>query len=91
MLKRQTRQRREFLYKKSHEAVDVLINERKRDAREALKTGKKLVAESGLETELQFDDKESIDDEYSRVGERDPRVLVTTSRDPSVRLAVITG
>ena len=28
-----------------------------------------------------------IDDEYARAGEVDPRVLVTTSRDPSSRLA----
>ncbi len=27
-----------------------------------------------------------IDDEYARAGERDPKVLVTTSRDPSSRL-----
>lgn len=27
-----------------------------------------------------------VDDEYARAGERDPRILVTTSRDPSSRL-----
>ena len=27
-----------------------------------------------------------IDDEYAHAGERDPKVLVTTSRDPSSRL-----
>lgn len=28
-----------------------------------------------------------LDDEYGRAGEADPRVLVTTSRDPSSRLS----
>lgn len=27
-----------------------------------------------------------VDDEYARAGERDPKVLVTTSRDPTSRL-----
>lgn len=27
-----------------------------------------------------------VDDEYARAGERDPKILVTTSRDPSSRL-----
>ena len=27
-----------------------------------------------------------IDDEYAHAGERDPKVLITTSRDPSSRL-----
>ncbi|KAK4535074.1 hypothetical protein CDCA_CDCA03G1099 [Cyanidium caldarium] len=28
-----------------------------------------------------------VDDEYARAGERDPKVVITTSRDPSTRLA----
>lgn len=28
-----------------------------------------------------------MDDEYARAGERDPKILITTSRDPSSRLA----
>jgi U3 small nucleolar ribonucleoprotein protein IMP4 len=28
-----------------------------------------------------------IDDEYARAGERDPKILITTSRDPSSRLS----
>ena len=27
-----------------------------------------------------------IDDEYAHAGERDPKILITTSRDPSTRL-----
>ncbi len=30
--------------------------------------------------------KENLDDEYARAGERDPKILLTTSRDPSSKL-----
>jgi len=48
-------------------------------------------AELRNEAELEDDNtavpRTHADDEYARAGERDPKVLVTTSRDPSSRLA----
>ncbi|PWZ00650.1 putative IMP4-component of the U3 small nucleolar ribonucleo protein [Testicularia cyperi] len=97
MLRRQTRERREYIYKKALEAKEAQIYARKEKIREALASGKPLPPElKGKEAEnlgrdLALDAAQdtpgtSIDDEYSRAGTYDPRVLVTTSRDPSSRL-----
>jgi len=48
--------------------------------------------EAALRREVELEDDNTavprthIDDEYAHAGERDPKVLVTTSRDPSSRL-----
>ncbi|EST07586.1 Brix domain protein [Kalmanozyma brasiliensis GHG001] len=97
MLRRQTRERREYIYKKALESKEKQIYERKQQIREALASGKPLPPSlRGKEAEelgrdLSLDAAQdvpgsSIDDEYSRAGTYDPRVLVTTSRDPSSRL-----
>ncbi|KAI3493198.1 hypothetical protein L1887_42038 [Cichorium endivia] len=97
MLRRQTRERREYIYKKALESKEKQIYDRKQAIREALASGKPLPAElrgkdaTDLGRDLNLDAAQdapgtSIDDEYSRAGTYDPRVLVTTSRDPSTRL-----
>ena len=97
MLRRQTRERREYIYKKALESKEKQIYQRKQAIREALASGKPLPASlSGGEAaelgrDLNLDAAQaapgtSIDDEYSRSGTYDPRVLVTTSRDPSSKL-----
>lgn len=97
MLRRQTRERREYIYKKALESKEKQIYERKQQIREALASGKPLPPSlsSAEATELGRDlnldaaqdvPSSSIDDEYSRGGTYDPRVLVTTSRDPSSKL-----
>ncbi|KAN0063232.1 snoRNA-binding rRNA-processing protein imp4 [Thecaphora frezii] len=97
MLRRQTRERREYIYKKALEAKEKQIYERKQRIREALASGKPIPQDlKGKEAELLGKDlnldaaqelpSQSIDDEYSRAGQYDPKVLITTSRDPSSRL-----
>ena len=97
MLRRQTRERREYIYKKALESKEKQIYERKQQIRQALASGKPLpdslkrqeAEELGRDLNLdaaQAAPGSSIDDEYSRAGTYDPRVLVTTSRDPSSRL-----
>lgn len=39
-----------------------------------------------LEDDVTAEQHTHIDDEYARAGERDPKILLTTSRDPSSRL-----
>ncbi len=97
MIKRDTRLRKEFLLKK-HKAVDELQrNEKKRKIQVALDQGKKipteLIPESrALHHDLEMDVRPIedgvawFDDEYANVGSYDPKVCVTTSRDPSSRL-----
>lgn len=107
MLRRQARERREYIYRKSLEQQEQLLFERKQKVRQLLAAGKPIPKEllqghgtgSANESaelrslarnvpvdEAQAEPSTSVDDEYSTAGQYDPRVLVTTSRDPSSRL-----
>ncbi|KAF9923053.1 snoRNA-binding rRNA-processing protein imp4 [Linnemannia zychae] len=96
MIRRQTRLRREYLYRKSLEGKDRQIFERKQAVKEAIASGKPIPTELKNEgaqftKDLQYDEAQAaptthIDDEYALAGVYDPKVLVTTSRDPSSRL-----
>lgn len=97
--RRQTRLRREYMYRKSLEGKERHSYEQKRLIRQALAEGKPLPTEvrasydqSRHEMDLE-DTKTSewahhlnVDDEYANAGLLEPRVCVTTSRDPSSRL-----
>eukprot|EP00618_Florenciella_parvula_P007572 CAMPEP_0119529184 /NCGR_PEP_ID=MMETSP1344-20130328/43227_1 /TAXON_ID=236787 /ORGANISM="Florenciella parvula, Strain CCMP2471" /LENGTH=274 /DNA_ID=CAMNT_0007568745 /DNA_START=170 /DNA_END=991 /DNA_ORIENTATION=- len=96
-IRRNVRLRKEYLYRKSLEGVEAEKYEKKRAIREALKEGKalptelrgeqeKLREEIGWEDERTENAPQAIDDEYAFAGTRDPKICVTTSRDPSSRL-----
>lgn len=96
-VRRNTRLRREYLYRKSLEGKEREYYERRRRIREALQEGKSLPTELtaeadairdelSLEDDAHLEQKTHMDDEYARAGEIDPKVLVTTARDPSSRL-----
>lgn len=95
--RRQTRLRREYLYRKSLEGREKVAYEQKRLVREALAAGKPLPTEvrasyDKLKNAVDAEDKKTeavrthVDDEYGDAGLSDPRVCVTTSRDPSSRM-----
>jgi len=97
MQRRQARERREYLYRKGTEQQERSTHERKRKLKEALESGKPIPTElrkeaAELKRQIDFDDDktsilpESRDDEYRLAGVYDPKVVVTTSRDPSSRL-----
>ncbi|CEO98505.1 Brix domain-containing protein [Plasmodiophora brassicae] len=97
MIRRNARLRREYMYRKSLEGKERALYERKKQVRKALEEGTRIPTElrgeeADLRADLQFDDAlteapaSSIDDEYRHAGIRDPKVLVTTSRNPSSRL-----
>ncbi|KAH7102750.1 Brix-domain-containing protein [Auriculariales sp. MPI-PUGE-AT-0066] len=96
MFRRQARERREYIYHKSLEAQERATFERKQKVKAALAEGKQLPTElkkdaQKLAKDLAFDESQQeptthIDDEYARAGERDPKLLITTSRDPSSKL-----
>ncbi|OAJ41837.1 hypothetical protein BDEG_25377 [Batrachochytrium dendrobatidis JEL423] len=98
MIRRQTRLRREYLYRKASESKDNLIYERKQQLKQAIEDGKPIPGDirndaEELRKDLVFDENQTaptnhIDDEYARAGEVDPKVLLTTSRDPSSRLTM---
>ncbi|XP_039251553.2 U3 small nucleolar ribonucleoprotein IMP4-like [Styela clava] len=97
MLRRQARERREFLYRKSVEDKRRTIQEKKDKLKRSLDENKIIPTELrkdalALQSELEFDDKgaagvsNSIDDEYRWVGVEDPKIMITTSHDPSSKL-----
>jgi U3 small nucleolar ribonucleoprotein protein IMP4 len=97
MLRRNARLRKEYLYKKALEDREAVTFEKKRKLQQALDNNKAIPTElRGEDRKLRktldlADDRtreqrSHIDDEYAYIGVKDPKVLVTTSRDPSSRL-----
>ncbi|KTG44149.1 hypothetical protein cypCar_00011301 [Cyprinus carpio] len=97
MLRREVRLRKEYLYRKSQEDRLYTIEEKKQKLKSALDENRLLpteVRKEALELQklLEFDDEggedvsSHVDDEYKWAGVEDPKVMVTTSRDPSSRL-----
>jgi U3 small nucleolar ribonucleoprotein protein IMP4 len=96
--RRNARLRREYLYRKGLEGKERAVYENKRKVKEALEQGKTVPTDlrfeaDDLQKEIGFDDarteqapKSHIDDEYGRAGVIDPKIMLTTSRDPSSRL-----
>jgi U3 small nucleolar ribonucleoprotein protein IMP4 len=95
-IRREIRLRKDFLYRKQVDAQQTIRNDKKRKIKSALEEGKALPTELIFEarqlqheSELdldQTDEPAEIDDEYANAGSREPKVCITTSRDPSSRL-----
>ncbi|KAK4592162.1 hypothetical protein RGQ29_016604 [Quercus rubra] len=97
MNRRNTRLRREYLYRKSLEGKERILYEKKRMIKEALQEGKPIPTElrneeAELRHQIDLEDESTavprthIDDEYANASERDPKILITTSRNPSAPL-----
>ncbi|GAV79034.1 Brix domain-containing protein [Cephalotus follicularis] len=97
MLRRNIRLRREYLYRKNLEGKDRLLYENKRKIKQALQEGKPIPTElrnveAALREEIDLEDQNTaiprthIDDDYANATERDPKILLTTSRNPSAPL-----
>ncbi|KAJ3959119.1 snoRNA-binding rRNA-processing protein imp4 [Colletotrichum tropicale] len=101
MIRKQARQRRDYLYRRALMLKDAETNEKKAALKSALASGKPLdpsiAKDKSLRKDYQYDESRpdltvneelDLDDEYSQLsGIQDPRILVSTSRDPSSRLA----
>ncbi|XP_051821811.1 U3 small nucleolar ribonucleoprotein protein IMP4-like [Antechinus flavipes] len=97
MFRREARLRREYLYRKAQEQKHHLLEEKKLRLKRALEINQPIPPELcrealTLQQALEFDDVGSEDvlnhqdDEYRWAGVEDPRIMITTSRDPSSRL-----
>lgn len=87
-------QLREYIYRKSLEERQRAVEEKREKIRDALENNKK------IDTALRKDAIElangaewggqimSIDDEYRWAGTKDPKIVITTSREPSSKLKV---
>ncbi|KAF2462246.1 anticodon-binding protein [Lineolata rhizophorae] len=101
MIRRHARERRDYLYRRALTLRDAEIARKRSLLKSSLETGKPLDAsvasDKALRADYAFDepragrsaaDELALDDEYAHLsGVTDPRVLVTTSRDPSARLS----
>lgn len=101
MLRRHARQRRDYLSRRARTLRDAEIAEKRATLKRSLATGKPLDPSVAHDPPLRHDypydesragrtaqEELDLDDEYAALsGVVDPRVLVTTSRDPSARLA----
>jgi len=93
-IRREVRLRKEFLLKKQQENVSETRNEKKRLLQAAIEEGVSIPTEIVKESRALYHEMEmdlaktdtNLDDEYAQVGSRDPKVCVTTSRDPSSKL-----
>jgi len=98
MIRRYARQRREYLYRKSLEGKEKELYDRKQKLRRALAEGKAVPTElqqdaDELSKQIELEDentqrlRELVDDEYANAGTEEPVIFITTSRNPSSRLA----
>ena len=101
MIRRQARERRDYIYRRALQLRDASIAEKRALLKKSLATGKRLDPAVADDKELRKDFKydesldpesaqaqQDVDDEYSMLsGLADPRPLVTTSRSPSTRLS----
>lgn len=97
MIRRSIRQRKEYLYEKTQEAKHREAQDRRLKAKKAMDEDKPLPTElrkdaDAVMREGQLADghtlaaRTHVDDEYEMAKFRDPKLLITTSRDPSQRL-----
>ncbi|XP_018602409.1 U3 small nucleolar ribonucleoprotein IMP4 [Scleropages formosus] len=97
MLRREARLRREYLYRKAQEDRLHTIEEKKQKLKNALDENHLIPTEVRkealqLQKLLEYDDEGAegvsshMDDEYKWAGVEDPKIMITTSRDPSSRL-----
>ncbi|KAH9900180.1 Brix-domain-containing protein [Xylariomycetidae sp. FL2044] len=101
MIRKQARERRDYLFRRALLLQQAEISEKRAKLRASLATGRPLdpsiANDKELRKDFQYDeskpdrtvnDELDLDDEYAQLsGLVDPRVVVTTSREPSARLS----
>ncbi|XP_071082579.1 U3 small nucleolar ribonucleoprotein protein IMP4-like isoform X1 [Haliotis cracherodii] len=96
-LRRQARLRREYIYRKSIEERERTIHEKKQKIKQSLEENKIVPVDLRkdavyLEKTLDWDGDGAdgltthVDDEYKWAGVEDPKIMITTARDPSSKL-----
>ncbi|CAI6243816.1 unnamed protein product [Periconia digitata] len=100
MIRKQARERRDYIYRRALTLRDAELASKRAALKASLASGKPLPQDVANDAELRQDwkydesradrtveEELGLDDEYSQLsGVVDPRILVTTSRDPSSRL-----
>lgn len=97
-MRKNIRLRKEYLWKKEQQAKSLAVFENKRKIKNAIEVGKSIPTElrgeeRNLRKQINLDDDYTfnkpvtdVDDEYFNAGVIDPKICITTSRDPSSKL-----
>lgn len=94
MLRRQVRERREYLYRKHLEARQCATQERRARIKRAIESNSKIPTDlrndaAEMVGDLAWGEQiDTVDDEYRWAGCEDPNIVITTSRDPSAKLKI---
>ncbi|KAK3771339.1 hypothetical protein RRG08_055117, partial [Elysia crispata] len=97
MLRRQARLRREYIYRKTIEERERAIQEKKQKLADAIEENRQIPTDLkkdavSLQKSFKWEDEgadgltTSVDDEYRWAGVEDPKIMITTARDPSSKL-----
>jgi len=100
MIRKQARERRDYLYRRALTLRDAELASKRASLKASIASGKPLdravATDESLRHDFKYDETRAdrtaeeevaLDDEYAQLsGVIDPRILVTTSRDPSSRL-----
>ncbi|KAL6129536.1 hypothetical protein ACLB2K_072886 [Fragaria x ananassa] len=101
MLRRNRRLAKQYCFRKSKETLERTKYEKKRKITASIQEGEPITnelrnEEAKLRQEIDLQDDNTavlwthIDDEYAKASKRDPKILLTTSRDPSAPLLQFT-
>jgi U3 small nucleolar ribonucleoprotein protein IMP4 len=92
MFRREIRERREMLFRKKKEQTQQALQERREFIKNAIDKGQPLPRDMRKKSEQMAENAswggqiDNVDDEYRWAGCQDPKVVITTSRDPSSSL-----
>lgn len=95
MLRKTARERRQYLHARMQQLQDAQLHEKRSALKRAIQNDsqnlrKDIRDDEQLNKDLKFDEAtelQDMDDEYRNLGEKEPKVLITTSRDPSTKLS----
>lgn len=91
-VRREIRERRELLFRKRKEQVQGALQQRRELVRDAVNKERPLPYEMRKNSKKMAEDStwgeqiDNVDDEYRWAGCQDPKIVITTSRDPSASL-----
>ncbi|VDM39892.1 unnamed protein product [Toxocara canis] len=94
MFRREARLRREYIYRKSCEEKQRAIEEKRKIVKKAIDENRKIPTHLRKDAiELQKSSQwgeqlSTVDDEYRKAGCADPKIVITTSREPSAKLKI---
>lgn len=94
MLRKTARERRQYLHGRMQQIQEAQLHEKRSALKHAIQNDSQNLQrdirdDQKLRSDYKFDEStelQDMDDEYRNLGEKEPKVLITTSRDPSTKL-----